>query len=90
MKGDAERGHDLLPRHRWLKIADRVFFLDVFELLDHDVVVAEVTLDFGFVFRSDVCPAQHHQVVNVVARLEKQPTNGAVCDDILGGAMGRK
>ena len=62
--------HNLGAIHRWLEITDAVFLLKVFQFLTHQLEVVEKTLFAHFIFRSDVCLTQQHQVVNVIAGFE--------------------
>ena len=57
-----------------------IFLLDVFQLLDYDVVVGEVPLDAGFVLGSNVRAAKDHEGVNVIASVEQQAAYRAVRD----------
>ena len=81
---DAEGLHDGRPVDGGLPIAQVVLGLDLLELFLDDLEVAVVFADLLLVFGGDVGMAEQHQVVDVVARVEKEPPYSGVRHDVLG------
>ena len=80
---ETEGGHDVLAGDGRLPVAQAVLLLDLDHLVAHNLEVVVVALDLVGVLGGDVGLAEHHQVVDVVAGLEKQPADGGIGDVVL-------
>ena len=61
-----------------MEIAYAVFLLNLHQLAAHLLIIAEETLHFLRILRRDVCLAEYHKVVDVVAGVEEQTAHGGV------------
>ena len=77
---DAECRHYIFAPYRVLEVPDGVLCLDFGEFLHHDVEIMLQPFDFLRILGGDVRPAQHHEVVNVVAGIEQEPAHCGVGD----------
>ena len=85
---EAKGAHDFVAVDRRLEVAYAVALLEVLELHAHEAEVVEEALLAHLVLRGDVGLAQHHQVIDVVARLEEQAAYGAIGDLLVGNDDG--
>ena len=71
-----------------MEITDLVFLFNVHQFLAHQPIVGKETLLAALILRGDVCLTQHHQIVNIVAGIEKKSTHGRIRHFVVGDVDG--
>ena len=76
--------HDFFAVHGRLEVTDAILLLNLFQFLTYKAEVLQEVAFLHLVAARDVGLAQAHEVVDVVARLKKETTHGAVGHLVVG------
>lgn len=84
---ESEDAHHLIAIDDRLHQTDFIVAFDGLYLLAHQLEILQEALFLFLILRCDVCLTEHHQVFNIIARLESQSTHGAVGHLLIGNDL---